>query len=159
MHYVKVKDGEIVSHIQSLPSTLALDSGETLCGFNTLSDAELLTYGWYKVVEIQLNINPAYEQRGAQILTLNGDIVELTYIVEPILANENLVTQRLTTFAKEKDIDIQEVAILLNSTNTTWKQEAQTFQTLYDATWQEFYASTATTWAELESELPTLSWP
>jgi hypothetical protein len=74
------------------------------------------------------------------------------------VALATLVEQRLIAFAKEKDMDIQEVTMLLSSTNPVWQQEALTFQMLYDATWQAFYASTATTWQEIEAELPVLAW-
>ena len=69
-----------------------------------------------------------------------------------------MVEQRLLNFAKEKDIDIQEIAILLTSSNEVWKQEAQKFASLYDLTWQAYYGYGGTSWSELEPTLPVLTW-
>lgn len=55
----------------------------------------------------------------------------------------------LRQFALQKDIDVEEVAILLNSSNHEWVAQAQHFSRLYDASWQAFYAGTT---------LPELVW-
>lgn len=57
--------------------------------------------------------------------------------------------QRLTEFAKQKDIDISEIPMLLNSSNPQWKAEAQHFQDLYLRSWEAFYAG---------EPLPELVW-
>jgi hypothetical protein len=56
---------------------------------------------------------------------------------------------RLIEFARERDIDIQEIPMLLNSTNQEWKSEAVHFQTLYLASWKAFYSN---------EPLPALVW-
>ena len=45
----------------------------------------------------------------------------------------------LKQFAAEKDIDVEEIAILLNSSNAEWVAEAQHYVQLHDASWQAFY--------------------
>lgn len=66
------------------------------------------------------------------------------------LVSKYPVEQALDNFAKERDIDgIGEAAALLNSTNPTWKSEAETFVRLWDLTWQAFYNN---------HPLPVLSW-
>lgn len=72
--------------------------------------------------------------------------------------NAFLVEQRLADFAKQKDIDIQEIAMLLNCSNEVWRNEATTFSNLYAETWQAFYNAISTDWAEIESNLPVLEW-
>lgn len=56
---------------------------------------------------------------------------------------------RLRVFAAEKDISIDEIGMLLNSTNPEWKAEAQHFQDLYLRSWEAFYAG---------DSLPELVW-
>lgn len=60
-----------------------------------------------------------------------------------------IVQQSLEQFAKQKDIDIAEIPMLLNSTNAEWRAEAERFQSLYLATWDAFYN---------DQPLPELTW-
>ena len=55
----------------------------------------------------------------------------------------------LRQFAAQRDIDVEEVTMLLHSSNPEWVAEAQQFIQLYDASWQSFYAG---------EPLPTLVW-
>ena len=55
----------------------------------------------------------------------------------------------LIAFAAQKDIDIAEIAMLLNSENAEWKAEAEHFQALYLASWEAFYNN---------ESLPELAW-
>jgi len=53
------------------------------------------------------------------------------------------VEQKLISFAAQKDIEVGEVAMLLQSSNLDWVLEAQTFTKLWDDTWNAFYNGTA----------------
>lgn len=55
----------------------------------------------------------------------------------------------LRQFAAQRDIDVEEVTMLLHSSNPQWVAEAQHFIQLYDASWQAFYAN---------QPLPELVW-
>lgn len=55
----------------------------------------------------------------------------------------------LKNFADEKDIDIAEIPMLLNSDNIEWKAEAKHFQALYLSSWEAFYDG---------QPLPELAW-
>lgn len=55
----------------------------------------------------------------------------------------------LRQLALQRDIDVEEVAMLLHSTNPEWVAEAQYFIQLYDASWQAFYNN---------ETLPALVW-
>ena len=55
----------------------------------------------------------------------------------------------LRQFAAQRDIDVEEVAMLLHSSNPEWVAEAQHFIQLYDASWQAFYTG---------EPLPKLVW-
>jgi hypothetical protein len=52
----------------------------------------------------------------------------------------DLLMADLVAFAAQKDIDIVEIAMLLNSENAEWKAEAEHFQALYLASWEAFYS-------------------
>jgi hypothetical protein len=56
---------------------------------------------------------------------------------------------KLKAFAAEKEIDIQEIPLLLASTNEEWKAQAQRVLDLYLASWEAFYAG---------NPLPDLTW-
>lgn len=156
--YIKVKNKKIVGNHFYLSNSYVLESGETICGVECLSDVEKLALGLYPVVDITPAYNQNYEYLGEQSYTLKVDCVELTHVIETVKLSSFLVEQRLATFAKEKDIDFQEVALLLQSDNVTWQQEAITFVDLYEKTWQAFYVYTGDSWQELEATLPVLSW-
>lgn len=66
-----------------------------------------------------------------------------------LLAKQD-VENSLNEFAKQRDFDsIGEASALMNSTNSEWASEAQTFVRLWDETWQAFYKN---------QPLPKLSW-
>jgi hypothetical protein len=61
----------------------------------------------------------------------------------------DLLMADLVAFAAQKDIDIVEIAMLLNSENAQWKAEAEYFQNMYLQSWEAFYAG---------EPLPVLTW-
>ena len=54
-------------------------------------------------------------------------------------AKRNLAEQSLIEFAKQKDFDLSEVNMMLNSSVQTWIDEATKFNQLWSQTWQAFY--------------------
>lgn len=113
----------------------------------------------YQVVEVPVPYNETYQKLGNATYHLIGEVVEARY--EAVNVPElypGLVEKRLADFAKEKDIDVQEMGMLLNCSNPVWVQEAQHFMQLYTQTWEAFYSSTSTDWLEIESQLPELAW-
>ena len=79
-----------------------------------------------------------------------GDVTIGDYVEPVAKLTKQDVENSLTAFASEKDLDgIGEASALLNSTNTQWQNEAQTFIRLWDETWQAFYNN---------QPLPNLSW-
>jgi hypothetical protein len=71
-------------------------------------------------------------------------------VQDRLTARRYLETEEsLASFARERDIDIQEIQILLTSGNALWQAEAAHFQTMYAASWEAFYANTTP---------PVLSW-
>jgi hypothetical protein len=77
------------------------------------------------------------------------DTEEQAQVLLNTLNPKDVLTNQLVSFAAEKDIDIQEVAMLLNSSNPVWVSQAQHFQNLYLASWEAFYSN---------QPLPNLTW-
>ena len=69
-------------------------------------------------------------------------------LLSPMDAKKQL-EYRLQQFAAQKDIDIQEIAILLTSNNPEWVAQAKRLSELYNASWQALYEGSA---------LPELVW-
>lgn len=78
MAYAKVENNNITPHV-SLPSSLLLENGDLLCGFNALSLNELKQYGFYELVDI----TPAFDNRlsylGEPTYTVESDRITVEY--------------------------------------------------------------------------------
>jgi hypothetical protein len=159
MKYIKVINNEIIGYPIELTGTYITDTGETICGVEHLTDDEKRELNLYPVTENIPAYDSSYQFLSNPIYTILENSVEITYEVKNNTAiYPKLLEQRLADFAKEKDIDLNEVGLLMNCLNSEWQAQAVTFTALYAATWQAFYATTSTDWAEIEATLPTLSW-
>lgn len=73
--YVKVKDGIIQSQVfDKLPSSIQLDDGSWLTGFDNSTPAKAAKYGYYKVVipEVSYDKN-TYDIRYTDVLVVNEE--------------------------------------------------------------------------------------
>jgi len=119
---------------------------------------------WWQETNDDAPIDATTHKYGNEILTINHDAktVSVTHDVVPLTSEEiaanfeasknerkRELELKLTAFAAEKDIDIVEITMLLNSTNEQWKNEALHFQSLYLQSWQAFYN---------DEPLPLLEW-
>jgi hypothetical protein len=119
---------------------------------------------WWQETHDDAPIDTLTHKYGAEILTINHDAktVSVTHEIvaltpDEIAANfeasknerKRELELKLTAFAAEKDIDIVEIPMLLNSTNEQWKNEALHFQSIYLQSWQAFYN---------DEPLPLLEW-
>lgn len=154
-----------------------------ISGFKHLSDEELIQHGWYvwEFVEIEVDAK-------TEILENNSINIVGTKIVESqvkrLKTAEELADdlknkkesytkqaqKRLDDFAKTRDYDNIFTAIsYASSNNEKFKAEAQYCLDVRDETWEVLYAifdsvesgerEIPNTFAELEQELPQLSWP
>lgn len=158
--FVEVKDGAMVGEFFNLTGqTYITQGGEKIWGVETLSKTEKIAYGIFEIIENIPTYDSTYQFLSNPTYTVLADGVELRYDIQNNTAiYPQLVEQRLSDFAKQKDIDIKEVEILKQSTNPVWVQEATTFSGLYNATWQTYYEIVSSDWREIESLLPALIW-
>lgn len=157
MKYYNTQTNEEVNLIGNYTT----QTGETICNPECLSDDEKRALNLYPVTENLPAFDSRYQFLTNPIYTLKDSVVELTYTVENnVSIYPKLVEQRLADFAKEKDIDLSEVGLLMNCNVVTWRSEAEKFMNLYTATWTAFYNANAnlTDWKEIEATLPVLVW-
>ena len=159
MRYLKIKNNTVVGKPFTLPTNYITEDGRAICGVENLTLEEKLAEGLYSLVEIvQPEFDSSYQELKSSY-TINSDSVSVAYSVIDVQALfEPKITKILIDFAHEKDMILAEIDILKHSTNAIWKQNAETFSRLYDATWQAYYAYTGTSWQELEATLPPLVW-
>ena len=150
---------------ETLPQFLIGLSSESLADLSwTDSQLGVQDCAWWNETNGDTPINHETHKYGNETLTIDNDskTVTVTHEILPLsqieldaIAKEkrqqrfNLVETLLTTFATQKEIDVSEIPLLLNSTNTIWQSEAQRFQELYLKTWQAFYD---------DKPLPLLEW-
>jgi hypothetical protein len=77
------------------------------------------------------------------------DTEEQAQVLLGTISPKDALMNQLIAFAAQKDIDIQEVGMLLRSANLEWAAQAQHFQNLYLASWEAFYSN---------QPLPSLTW-
>ncbi len=171
---IKVIKGKIIGEAFVLQGAYVDDEGRTHCNAEHLTDDERRAINLYPVSEIipaydanyQVLVNPTYTIVYVSEVVPHDNTdeilhVELNYSVKNNTAiYPNLVTKRLDNFAKEKDIDLSEIGLLMNCNVVAWHSEAERFMNLYTSTWTEFYNANAnlTDWREIEATLPILSW-
>lgn len=158
MRYLKVQNNQVVSDKPfTLPQNYVDENGGVTANIEKLSDLEKMALGLFPVVDNTIAFDEAYEFL-KPIYTITSDNVTIDYTVELLPVTAQHIQTRLENFAKEKDIDLFEIGILLNSTNPIWQAEAQTLNALYDATWSIYYANTGESWRDVEVLLPELVW-
>ena len=159
MNYAKILNNKVTDVFDTLPQTYVLENGDTVCGFNHLSNDDLIALASiYPVVDMTPAFNADYQYIDSPVFTVHENYVSVLKTLKDIKPTSQHIEQRLADFAKQKDIDIAEIGLLLQSDNVTWQQEAMTFATVYETTWQAFYDYTGESWQELELTLPILSW-
>lgn len=159
--HIELKDGVIVRDAFTLLPTYQLQDGTTICGTSGLSKEELEGYGLFEVIDEKPEVDNRYFYLNRQPIVIEDGIPKQRYDIVKILFNSpSLVDQRLSEFAREKDIDLSEIATLLTCGVPEWEQEALILQTAYTTTWQAYYtaAETSDDWQEIEALLPVLSW-
>ena len=156
--HIKVKNNEVIGNPICLLGSYVTDTGSTICGIEHLSDAEKIALGLYPVIDLTPAFNTVYQYADTPVFTVKTGYVEVVKAIKNVKPTSQHIEQRLADFGSQKDIDIEEVGILLQSQNPVWQSEAVMFSTLYVATWQVFYDYTGDSWQELESTLPILSW-
>ena len=159
MKHAKVKKEQVIDVFDTLPQTYVLENGDTVCGFDQLTNDELIVLASiYPVIDLTPDFNPVYQYADTPVFTVKTGYVEVVKAIKNVKPTSQHIEQRLADFGSQKDIDIEEVGILVQSQNPVWQAEAVMFSNLYVATWQVFYDYTGDSWQELESTLPILSW-
>lgn len=159
MLYALVNNTEVVGTPFTLPTNYVTADGRVILNVELLTEEEKLSENLFPVSETARPIVDSSYQELVPGYIVGASSVVVSYTVEdvPSLFKSKLESI-LTRFAAEKDIDIQEVSMLLRSSNLVWQAEALEFQALYDLTWQAFYNYTGSSWQELEAALPILRW-
>lgn len=157
--FTEVKDGAMIGEMFNLGGSYILQDGRTICGIEHSTPEELLSMGIYEIIEELPVYDQSWQRLGDRTFKVNDTSVSLTYTVENATeCYPNLLQQRLETFAKEKDIDFNEIGLLTQSPNLVWQEEAKRFSELYTESWEVFYANKDKTWGEIKDLLPALSW-
>lgn len=148
--HAKVENNNVITLFSELPKSHILPTGETVCGFDLLADAERIEKaGIYPIVNLTPEYVAATHELGEAVYTVKANCVELVYqIIEKSLTATD-VEARLIEFAAQKDFDLNETDKMLKSGVQTWIDEATTFNQLWTQTWQAFYAG---------QPLPELIW-
>lgn len=157
--FTEVANGEIIGELFNLSGSYQLQDGRTICGIEYLSAQELLDLGIYEIIEEIPAYNQSWQGLGERTFTVNERSVALTYAVEDMnYIYPSLLQARLEGFAKEKDIDFNEIGLLTQSPNLTWKAEAEHLTKVYTDSWEIFYANSSKTWDAIEKLLPDMVW-
>lgn len=156
--YLKVQNNQVVSDKPfTLPQNYVDENGGVTVNVEKLSDLEKMTLGLFPVVDNKIAFNENYEFLvPAYTITASNVTIDYTIGLLPVTALH--IQTRLETFAKQKDIDLFEICILLNSPNPVWQAEAQTLNVLYEATWAIYYTNLNSSWRDVELLLPELVW-
>jgi hypothetical protein len=150
MLYSKVINNQVVSEKPfTLPLNYTDEYNNTHSNVEKLGILEKMTLGLFPTVITEPSVfdDMYFEKR--PLYVIGPDSVSLSYDVVPIAVTKDILDRRLIDFAKTKDIDIQEIPMLLLSNNLTWQAEATVFQNLYIRSWEAFYSG---------AELPVLAW-
>lgn len=148
--YAKVENNNVTNIYAELPKSHILPTGETVCGFDLLTDAERIEKaGIYPIVNLTPEYATATHKLGEAVYTVKTDCVELAYQILEKQLTASDVEARLIEFAAQKDFDLNETDKMLNSGIQEWIDEATTFNQLWTQTWQAFYAN---------QPLPQLVW-
>ena len=148
--FAKVKNEIIEEILGELPKSHILPTGETVCGFDLLTDAEQIEKaGIYPIVNLTPEYAASTHELGEAVYTVKTDCVELVYQILEKQVTDGDVEARLIEFAKLRDFNLNETDKMLTSGIQTWIDEATTFNQLWTQTWQAFYAN---------EPLPTLTW-
>jgi hypothetical protein len=83
--FAKVKNGIIEEILGELPKSQILPTGETVCGFDLLSDSERIEKaGIYPIVNLTPEYAAATHELGEAVYTVKADCIELVYQIVPI---------------------------------------------------------------------------
>lgn len=160
MRVIKFENGEFVGNEFFLKD--GYDAGSCIIkDVSNITVDTLIALGLYPITENVPFCNATYQDLVNPTYTLSDKSAILTYDVENrIWQYPDFVKARLAAFAKQKDIDLDEVGLLTVCENQTWRVEAIHFTTLHVSTWQAYYEAikTLTDWLEIEATLPALAW-
>lgn len=106
--YVKVKDGIIQSQIfDKLPSSIQLDDGSWLTGFDNSTPAKAAKYGYYKVVIPAVSYDKnTYDIRYTDVLVVNEEKKTVSPEYELIEKNIQTEPKNSTQFEEEQIFNI-----------------------------------------------------